>query len=113
MTAAPIRTHAGIALGPVASLDARHAIDTLVVCGGSEDAMMAMTFLSDGCAAFRDEVHAATLVSLSIITISSRSGGAAQSALRLGKNRRFSRAGLRHRDPDPIGAGSWNPARKP
>ena len=41
MTATPIRTHAGISLGPVAPLDALTAVDTFVVCGGSEDAMMA------------------------------------------------------------------------
>lgn len=38
---ASIRTHAGISLGPVAPLDAVPAVDTLVVCGGSEEAMMA------------------------------------------------------------------------
>lgn len=41
VTATPIQTHAGISLGPVASLDTLSAVDTLVVCGGSEDAMMA------------------------------------------------------------------------
>ena len=41
VTDAPIRTHAGISLSPAAPLDALPAVDTLVVCGGSEDAMMA------------------------------------------------------------------------
>jgi transcriptional regulator GlxA family with amidase domain len=41
VTATPIQTHAGISLGPVASLDDLPAVDTLVVCGGSEQAMMA------------------------------------------------------------------------
>lgn len=41
VSSAPIRTHAGISLGPAAPLDALPAVDTLVVCGGSEDAMMA------------------------------------------------------------------------
>ncbi len=41
VTAAPIRTHAGISLGAVTSLDALTPVDSLVVCGGSEEAMMA------------------------------------------------------------------------
>ena len=41
LTAAPIQTNAGICLGPVTPLHDMPAVDTLVVCGGSEKAMTA------------------------------------------------------------------------